>query len=224
MTATVTETDVEVRDYLVPLRPKERAKRYRDRKRAQALLTKSSSPQTKKLELRPYCSVCHMRVTFNDSIVVGKTTHDGCKPRPVTVQQQHEWVVVPLRSRTTLKPLVGLVSVNFEPLKGADPLIEWEHLKDERDHERLECLYDFKAYMKPKKGSFLSEAQRRDGFTLRITGIGYSCDVGKEPRREAWPSVLGQVNPPLPALIEEIAASIVRDFDAEDKRRYEGTC
>jgi hypothetical protein len=63
----------------------------------------------------------------------------------------------------------------------------------------------------------LSEAQRIDGFNLPIIGI--ARDTHKERRNEAWSSVLGQVDPSPHALIEEIAAIMVRGLDAEDEQR-----
>jgi hypothetical protein len=66
--AAVTEFDVEVRDYLVPLNDKERAKRYRDRRKQANKKVLVSLPTGHK----------EKTFTFNDGTVWRACSNDGC--------------------------------------------------------------------------------------------------------------------------------------------------
>jgi hypothetical protein len=100
--------------------------------------------------------MCHVRVRFNDSIVLGKTAHDVCKVARTRTLVNVEydpasWAVVP-------HPTTVVVKV----------FPKWNVI---RDWVTLGCVYDFTVYRKPtlrvsnafvcKPTLSLKEVQRR---------------------------------------------------------------
>jgi hypothetical protein len=96
-------------------------------------------------------------------------TGPGLVQRNPVADDLTEWTVVPIASPT-------LVTI----------LPEWKEQLTERDYDRL--AHEFKVYKKLKKGAYLSEELRREGFTQRVTGVGYvawdaKCEM-PEPQKE----------------------------------------
>jgi hypothetical protein len=101
----VTQSYGEVRDYLaehLPLTSAQRSRRYRRRKQAR----KASLPHKEKHDLRCYCSVCHLLLTFRESINFGKSNHNGCIPSNNGVNAKDvDYVVVPLPRTRMVKDI-----------------------------------------------------------------------------------------------------------------------
>ena len=89
--------------------------------------------------IRPITDEGFRCVIQNNNFALPSSSGPCCFLHRVIQRDITNYVVVPLPC-TKLKPR-GHVSANFESMKGSDPLIEWEELRDERDHERFACVY-----------------------------------------------------------------------------------
>ena len=67
------------------------------------------------------------------------------------------------------------VVVPFPSTNVVGPLPEWQIERDERDHQSLDCVYDYpKLYKKVGKTGKLTDELRIEGFTSTMVGIGFA--------------------------------------------------